>query len=722
MIGQTLGHYRILDKLGAGGMGEVYVAEDLELERRVALKVLNREMAGSQERIERFRREAKALASLDHPNIVTIFSVDEYNGVNFLIMELLRGRTLTELIPKHGVTLEDFFRIAIPLSDALAAAHEKGVIHRDLKPANVFITEAKTVKVLDFGLAKIRPRQTRPADTEAPTEPLTGEGRVLGTVPYMSPEQLNGEPLDQRSDIFSLGIILYQLATGNRPFTGRTPAEVQSSILRDRPLPVDHHKREMPRHLGRIIDSCLEKDPEHRWQTAKDLRNQLESLQQEVSTGEMQARPRGETRQAWLTRAGWLVAVLLMVIALAAGVTWLRRQHDPEPVQVSEQARALLDQGHLFELRGASKENLAQAEDRYRRALQLEPENPAIQARLAAALADQQRIDPDADRPAEIRRLAESALAEDPDNVAAWTALGHLALVEDDLSAAEKAALEAIEAGPQVYSGYTLYGQVLIALDRVDEGLVQLRQGVALAGSDIRARLALAFRLWKLGRLNAAAAEYETVLRYAPDSPSALINLGVIYGQQGRFLDAIPLFRRRLQSSDDADAAMNLANCYFYLDRLNEAIEAYSQVLEIEPDHPWAKHGMAETFEKLGEPPQARLWFERATRDYDRLLEAGGHRPSLLGLRAVCEAKLGDLAEAITTLAEAERLAPDSAQTLFNAAQVHALAGDREEALRYTGLAIRSGYPRQEFERDLSFRRYSDDPDFRALLETAVVP
>ena len=313
MIGQTLGHYRILDKLGAGGMGEVYLAEDTELDRKVALKVLPHEMACSRERLHRFRREAKILASLNHPSIVTIYSVDNVDAIQFLTMEVLEGKTLADSIPKHGVDLEEFFRIAIPLVDALSAAHEKKVIHRDLKPSNVFVTRSGAVKVLDFGLATVRPSELVPVDTEASTDLWTGEGRVMGTVPHMSPEQVQGKSVDHRSDIFSLGIVLYQLATGDRPFKGTTSADVWSSILRDTPQPVDDLKRELPHHLGRIVSSCLEKDPDRRWQSAKDIANQLTTLKQELSARDREPRSGVARSRRAPAKAGWWVAATALV-------------------------------------------------------------------------------------------------------------------------------------------------------------------------------------------------------------------------------------------------------------------------------------------------------------------------------------------------------------------------------------------------------------------------
>jgi len=324
MIGQSLGHYKILEKLGAGGMGEVYRAEDTSLKRQVALKVLPPDLASSQERLERFQREAETLAALDHPNIVTVFTVEHDEDVHFLTMQLVEGKRLSELIPKGGMPLERIFEIAIPQADALAAAHEKGVIHRDLKPANIMLSDDGRVKVLDFGLAKLRLEAAPPEATGLPTEPLTEEGRALGTVPYMSPEQLEGRDLDARTDIFSLGVILYEMATGERPFQGDTSASVISAIMRDTPREVDVLRTELPHHLGRIVRHSLEKDPNERFQSARDIRNQLDDLAQELKTEKIlkehkqpgAAEPPGK-------RIHWpLVAVSLVVVLVAVLVAF----------------------------------------------------------------------------------------------------------------------------------------------------------------------------------------------------------------------------------------------------------------------------------------------------------------------------------------------------------------------------------------------------------------
>jgi serine/threonine protein kinase len=253
MIGTTLAHYRIIGELGAGGMGEVWRAQDTKLGRDIALKVLSAEFADDPERLERFEREARAVATLNHPHIVTIFSVEEAEGIRFLTMELIEGRSLDKLVPEGGLDLATFLELATPLAEAISAAHDKSIVHRDLKPSNVMVDGEGRVKVLDFGLAKVSGAGGVSDSSELPTEALTGVGTLVGTVPYMSPEQIEGKIVDHRTDIFSLGVLLYEMATGNRPFAGDSQPALMSSILRDVPQSVIEIRDDVPRHLGRII-------------------------------------------------------------------------------------------------------------------------------------------------------------------------------------------------------------------------------------------------------------------------------------------------------------------------------------------------------------------------------------------------------------------------------------------------------------------------------------
>ena len=280
--GTKLGPYQVQSPLGAGGMGEVYRATDTKLGRDVALKVLPSEMAHDPERLARFRREAKALAQLDHPNIVTIHSVEECDGVHFLTMQLVEGHPLDRLICAGGLPLEQIVEIASALGDALAAAHEKGIVHRDLKPANVMVSNEGRVKVLDFGLAK-DVRGSKLGDATMISGSRTEIGVVMGTPAYMSPEQTSGRPLDHRTDIFSLGVLLHEIATGRRPFEGNSSAELISAILRDAPPSVTDVRPELPSDLARIVRRCLEKDPRHRLQTARDVSNEFRDMARQSS-------------------------------------------------------------------------------------------------------------------------------------------------------------------------------------------------------------------------------------------------------------------------------------------------------------------------------------------------------------------------------------------------------------------------------------------------------
>ena len=284
MIRGVLGHYEIVERLGEGGMGAVYRALDTRLRRHVALKVLPDELASSRQGVERFQREAEALAALAHPGIVAVHSIEESEEHRFLTMELVEGAPLNELIVPGGLALQEVLDWGVAIADALAAAHEAGIVHRDIKPANIMVNRSGAVKVLDFGLAKLQ----HPTDAEFSsqrTQVLTEQGTLLGTVPYMAPEQVGGGVVDGRTDVFSLGVLLFEMATGRRPFQGAETGAVIAAIQRDVPVPADALRTDLPHHLARVIARCLEKDPERRYQSMKDVRNELEGLRLESQTG-----------------------------------------------------------------------------------------------------------------------------------------------------------------------------------------------------------------------------------------------------------------------------------------------------------------------------------------------------------------------------------------------------------------------------------------------------
>jgi serine/threonine protein kinase/Flp pilus assembly protein TadD len=718
MLGRTLGHYRIDGKLGSGGMGEVYLARDLRLDREVALKVLPADMAANPQRLQRFEREAKTVATLNHPNIVTLFSVEEADGVRFLTMERVTGTPLDVRITPGGMSFKAFIEVARPLAEALAAAHEKGIVHRDLKPANIMVSDDGRVKVLDFGLAKLQEPDKPEHVSELMTQGLTREGTIVGTVPYMAPEQLQGRPVDHRSDLFSLGIIFYQMLTGRRPFHGGTSAETISSILRDTPHPVNEINVSLPNHLGRIVRRCLNKDPDERYQTARDLLIELKELKQEISDSER--------------RAVNSIAVL----------PFANMSPDPEQEYFCEGiAEELINGlGRIKDLRVASrtsafqfkgtKHDIREIGERLNveKVVEGSVRKSGNQVRITAQLVNvtdgyrlwSERYD---------RKLEDIFAIQDEIAESIVRAL-EVTLSPKERRAIQNVATRDVEAydfylrGRKSFwewrhSGWTQARQMF-------ERAIKLDPSYALAYAAIADCCSFIFMYADRSERERVLAEEASrkALQLDPDLAEAHAARGMVQSLSDNNEQAAVHFEKAI--------ALNprLYEAYYFYARASvvqgqfaKAARLYEQAMEVRPEDYQVPLLLPQVYRSLNrlddETAIARVGLEKAKRhlelnpDDPRALYLGGGSMAKLG---AAEGNAAMVEEGVRMVERTVTLAPDEVGTLYNVSCIYATLGRSDEALTLLERAVRNGYNHLAWlETDSDFDSIRDEPRFKAL-------
>jgi serine/threonine protein kinase/cytochrome c-type biogenesis protein CcmH/NrfG len=472
IVGRALSHYQVDSLLGAGGMGEVYLARDPRLDRKVALKILTIDFASNEDRMLRFTREAKAASALNHPNVAVIHDVGESGGVRFIVMEYVEGHTLAEKIAGQAMPATEIIDVAMQVADALDAADARGITHRDIKPANLMLTPRGQVKVLDFGIAKMTATERLTGTDEGASRTHTAAGRMIGSPSHMSPEQILGNELDGRSDLFSLGVTMYDMATGRLPFVGATRAELMDRVLHAPPDSIAHQNAEIPLELERIIFSCLEKSVERRYLSARNLLLDLRLLKRQIDADVALGRPAIDHDAA-----------------------------TPNPARPLE-AYELVGRGRAH-LLSASIFELPKAVSAFREASELDPTYAAAQAGLALALCGQatSRARPHGEAFAEAKVAALRALGMDAECADAHVALGQvLFLSEWDWLGAERSFQRALEINPNHPEAYLHYGGLMEALGDLDRGLRLKPQALERDPQSVLTLVLIAVSFWNQRR------------------------------------------------------------------------------------------------------------------------------------------------------------------------------------------------------------------------------
>jgi len=524
LVGRTVSHYQVLSLLGAGGMGEVYLARDSRLDRTVALKILPGELAADPDRMERFAREARAASALNHPNVATVYDVGESDGIRFIVMEHVEGETIAGIIGRQ-LRPSEVVDIAVQTADALDVAHAKGITHRDIKPANLMLTHRGHVKVLDFGVAKMsRSEEVRPSG-DWTVEPGTAIGSVVGSGPYMSPEQITGRDVDPRSDVFSLGVVVYQMATGQLPFSGATRQELLERILHAAPEPIARFNPDTPPELERITFRCLEKSAGDRYQSARELLSDLWPLKRHLEA--RQSTP-DSAKFPFPSRPGSHHDATSIKRPVGHDMTTADASPTSEATEFMARGWAHLRSGSFFELSHAVSAFLA--------ATELCPTSAAAHAGLALAKVAQATVHaaPYLEVLGEAKAVALRALAMDDRSADAQVALGQVMLfAEWDWMAAERSFQRALSINPNHAEAYLHYGGLVEVLGDLPRGLALKRQGLECDSTSALAHVLIAVSFWNQRRYDDVVVWVNKALDRDPQHVFARDLLGAVYWKKG---------------------------------------------------------------------------------------------------------------------------------------------------------------------------------------------